>query len=565
MRRAAGFPLPPGAPMPIVGCMAVTMTPQHRMIDALRRITTPLRKPVARWCGAGPGPTSASDQALEVDLLRGRLRMLGLVATWAFAAVALIATVHAYNGSTGGAFLAGLGVVGLVLGRLLPRLVAAIDGPVQLRLLGSAFVITVALAMAGTEALMGLVRSTIGVSGIAVWIMLTPLLLPMRLPQAAVTLGGCAAMVPVAHGIAVAAGLPALTWYQLVAWAGPLVFSAVIAAAISCALSRQAMELARARRDLTELGRYRILHRLGSGGMGVVMEAEHTLLRRPVAVKLLHADMTTPELKRLFLGEAEATASLTSPHTVRLHDYGRTEDGRLYMVMELLDGWDLHRAVESGGPLPDWRVARVLHQACHALAEAHAAGISHRDITPSNLMLCRSGGDLDVLKILDFGLARATAGPDELVGTPGYIAPEAVVGRNHGSPAGDLYALGACAWWMLTGAPLQPEEDPEQILVATVNRPLPDLATAVPGIDPGLASLVLALLAKQPLARPSSAAAVRRRLATLPCFAQWDEAAVGAWWSARGKRRPQTGPVPVVTVDPARGHGPADCQTPDAA
>src|SRR5262249_22791118 len=173
-----------------------------------------------------------------------------------------------------------------------------------------------------------------------------------------------------------------------------------------------------------------------TGGMGEVYLAEHRLLRRPCAVKLIRPErVSDPHSLDLFEREVQATAGLTHPNTVEVYDYGRTEDGTFYYVMEYLSGLTLEELVCRHGPLPPGRVVFLLRQVCDALQEAHDAGLVHRDVKPGNIMVCTRGGMHDVAKLLDFGLVEPqdsgkTDGRLALVGTPTYMSPEQATARN---------------------------------------------------------------------------------------------------------------------------------------
>src|SRR5262249_35542916 len=163
-----------------------------------------------------------------------------------------------------------------------------------------------------------------------------------------------------------------------------------------------------------EMGSYRLEEKIGQGGMGEVWRARHRMLARPAAIKLIHPALAADgrlgrfaDLRRRFEREAQVTASLRSPHTVGLYDFGVANDGSFYYVMELLDGLDADTLVKRFGPLPAERVVHVLRQICHSLSEADSRGLVHRDIKPANIFLCRYGEEHDFVKVLDFGLAKA--------------------------------------------------------------------------------------------------------------------------------------------------------------
>lgn len=318
----------------------------------------------------------------------------------------------------------------------------------------------------------------------------------------------------------------------------------LIAIVTSTFASRVIYGLRRRVREATRLGRYTLVEKLGSGGMGVVYRAEHAMLRRPTAVKLLDlAEVGERGLAR-FEREVQLTAQLTHPNTIAIYDYGRTPDGVFYYAMELVDGLDLEALVRSHGPQPPARVAELLRQACGSLAEAHEAGLVHRDIKPSNLVVSRRVGQGDVLKVLDFGLVKDVRSRDDdgasttdaIVGTPLYLSPEAISAPDEVGPASDLYALGAVAYWLLTGRPVFEATTIVELCAAHLSeRPLAPSARGA-AVPPALEALVLACLAKRPADRPASAAALASALAA--CEAgTWSRGEAEAWWSARGAVR----------------------------
>ena len=283
--------------------------------------------------------------------------------------------------------------------------------------------------------------------------------------------------------------------------------------------------------EATELGQYLLEEKIGGGGMGEIWRARHRLLIRPAAIKLIRPRALgtmsgNPELlMRRFEREARATAALTSPHTVQLYDFGVTEDGRLYYVMELLDGLDLDTLVKLHGPLPAERVVHLLRQVCAALQDAHGNGLVHRDIKPANVMVSRAGTTFDFVKVLDFGLVRLdsarVAGKDAInlsaedswSGTPGYMAPEVVLGAADTDYRVDLYALGCVAYWLLTRKMVFEGENVMQVMMQHAQvpptRPSVRVEVAIPA---PLEDLVMECLQKNPADRPASAEAVSARL-----------------------------------------------------
>ena len=311
--------------------------------------------------------------------------------------------------------------------------------------------------------------------------------------------------------------------------AGVAVLLSTIGSDVIYGLRRQVSEA-------MQLGVYTTVSRLGHGGMGVVYVARHHLLRRRTAVKVLSPDRFTPEDLERFEREVHAMSLLTHPNTVAVYDYGRS-DGRLYYAMELLDGMDLRNLVGRHGPMASSsRVAQILAQVCGALQEAHERGLVHRDITPANIMLCERGGIADFAKVLDFGLVKeitpadASVSQQVVVGTPDYMSPEALTEANV-TPSRDLYALGAVGYFLLTGRRVfEGKTVPDTIVQHATRPPTPPSAWTAAPVDPGLETIVLRCLAKQPAARFASAAALAEALEALPCFHAWTRADAKAWW-----------------------------------
>jgi serine/threonine-protein kinase len=246
------------------------------------------------------------------------------------------------------------------------------------------------------------------------------------------------------------------------------------------------------RRQLYEtraIGRYRLRRRIGIGGMGEVWAAYHPALKRDVALKILRTDAGAKARIARFEREVKATSELTHPNTVRIFDYGVTEDGIRYYVMELLDGANLAEFVRRDGPLAPARAAHVVGPAARAVAEAHARGIIHRDLKPENLIVSALGGERDFVKVVDFGIAKmnddgaTTLTQGVWIGTPAYLAPEVVRGRPADARS-DVYCLGGVLFYCLTGRPPFTGGDAAAVLRAHIEDQPPrasDVATqAVP-------------------------------------------------------------------------------------
>jgi eukaryotic-like serine/threonine-protein kinase len=320
-------------------------------------------------------------------------------------------------------------------------------------------------------------------------------------------------------------------------------------------------EVTRAR----ELGSYRLEDRLGEGGMGEVWRASHRLLARPAAIKLIRSSAPgtaagiPDEMRRRFEREAQIIAQLRSPHTVTLFDFGVTDDGSFYYVMELLDGVDADRLIRRFGPIPAERVVHILRQMCHSLSEAESCGLVHRDIKPANVFLCRYGEDLDFVKILDFGIAKIVhENPSEaqtaitistvIHGTPAFIAPEQALGGADVDSRVDIYSTGCVAYWLLTGQLVFTAETPMQLLLAHARTPPepPSSRTEIP-IPPDLDALVLACLAKDREHRPKSARDLLQRLDAIMLHQPWTDACAREWWKAHLPKAPGARTAPVIT------------------
>jgi DNA-binding NtrC family response regulator len=292
------------------------------------------------------------------------------------------------------------------------------------------------------------------------------------------------------------------------------------------------------------VGSYRLIEQIGAGGMGEVWLARHQLLARPAAVKIVR-DATGgggedgQALRQRFAREAQATAELQSPNTVQLFDFGMTDTGSFYYVMERLRGLDLKRIVERHGPMPAERAIFLLRQACRSLSEAHALGLVHRDIKPANLFVCRLGSEFDFLKVLDFGVvSRQGQEPmaqitmtGMVLGTPAFLAPELGAGQGPFDQRADIYALGCVAFWLLTGRPPFEASDAMSLLMQhSTTEPAAPSTIAEEEIPAGLDALVLECLSKDPSLRPGSADLLADRLDTVSIANRWDQRRAREWW-----------------------------------
>ena len=298
-------------------------------------------------------------------------------------------------------------------------------------------------------------------------------------------------------------------------------------------------------RHARDIGSYELVNLIGEGGMGEVWRAKHRLLARPAAIKLIRPDVlgsnrrTHDAVVRRFEQEARDTAALGSVHTVDIFDFGVTEDGNFYYVMELLDGISLEEYVRTFGPMEPARVAYLLQQATHSLGEAHARGLLHRDIKPANIFMCRLGPDEDFVKVLDFGLVKHFETPEgsmltmegATAGTPAYMAPEIALGRPGVDGRADIYSLGCVAYYLLTGTPVFAGETPVATALAHVNEtPVPPSIRSEFEIPSALEALILETLAKEPDRRPRTAMDVGQRLSAAVSENEWTRANAHAWW-----------------------------------
>ncbi len=260
------------------------------------------------------------------------------------------------------------------------------------------------------------------------------------------------------------------------------------------------------------IGRYRLRKKIGEGGMGEVWSAWHGALRREVAVKLLRPQEGSGQAAvQRFEREVDALAGLSHPNTIRVFDYGVTEDAIWYYVMELLDGRELAEAVAQEGPLAQARAVHIAQQAARALAEAHTQGIVHRDVKPSNIFLTEAGGERDIVKVLDFGIAKfqeQAEGDSDLhtrtgaiIGTPAYMAPESAAGDGADGRS-DIYSLGATLYFMLTGQPPFTHSTPLELVLAQLQEtPAPPSTVCDEPISPALEAVVMRCLEKNPADR----------------------------------------------------------------
>lgn len=302
-----------------------------------------------------------------------------------------------------------------------------------------------------------------------------------------------------------------------------------------CVINRQ---LQRKIHDQTHLGPYTLHELIGSGGMGDVYLAEHRLLKRKCAVKLIRRDKASDRrMLARFEREVKATAQLTHWNTVQVYDYGRTKNGTFYYAMEYLQGLNLRQLIEQFGPQSPARVIHILRQLCGALHEAHCCGLVHRDVKPSNIFLTERGHVFDVAKLLDFGLVRpARFGPDaiccvhgELQGSPRFMCPEQARGQKPDC-RGDIYSLAAVGHYLLSGRPVFEDENTVMLVLAHATVPAPrleDLGFAVPR---DLSDIIAKCLSKHAADRYQTPRELQEALDKCECANNWTSHDAEAWW-----------------------------------
>jgi serine/threonine-protein kinase len=500
---------------------------------------------------SGPATSGPRASTLPPDLLREAGHRLGIMARLvvALAAINLVLAHTLFPRLdvpwtwVGDAVVSSVAV--LSLGVFLYTRRATAD-PASFVTLGLFYEVLVAAAIASVEhASLSTAAMTAGptVSRLTLVILIFSAIVPSAPSQTLVVALIAASTGPLAMATAIAArhlSVPPahLLWMHI-----PDYISAGVGTLISQVITRLGREV----RDARELGSYRLGALLGRGGMGEVYVAHHRMLARPAAIKLIRPEKVafdgTEHAQRVaqrFRREAEAAAGLRSPHTIELYDFGKTYDGTLYFVMELLDGIDLDSLVERFGPIPPARAVHVVQQVCASLAEAHAQGLVHRDIKPANIHLCRMGLEHDFVKVLDFGIVKsrqpaaegrpfATAA-DRIIGTPAFMPPEmatggAVDGRT------DLYGVGCLGYWLLTGRLVFSGETASEILAQHVNAvPVPPSIHSPFPVEVSLDDIILECLAKDLERRPPDALDAARRFAACDVGDPWTEEHAERWW-----------------------------------
>ncbi|HXF65355.1 MAG TPA: protein kinase [Burkholderiales bacterium] len=323
--------------------------------------------------------------------------------------------------------------------------------------------------------------------------------------------------------------------------ASAVILSLLLAAAAAALWSTVLVR--RLRREVGEarfVGQYRLERLLGEGGMGKVYLARHALLKRPTALKMLKPHLASDEIVTRFEREVQLASQLTHPNTIEIYDYGRTQEGVFYYVMEYLEGETLDRLVAAQGAMPVGRVLHVLRQVCAALREAHGQGLVHRDIKPHNIMLCRRGGEYDVVKMLDFGLVKDTGGRlsrditqfQKLLGTPLYMSPERIRNPGDADVRSDIYSVGAVAFYLVTGRELFEAASDHDLTYCILHTPARRASELVPGVPRRLDELIARCLAKERAERPHDIVVVQALVEALSVEHPWTDRDAEACWRA---------------------------------
>jgi serine/threonine-protein kinase len=386
-----------------------------------------------------------------------------------------------------------------------------------------------------------------GLSWVAVWMLSYTVIIPNRPAKTLLSLIVSASSVSIVIGLSMKyAGT------SIPVGPGPFFFGTIFPYLICTGMAyvgaRVVYRLGTAVSRARELGSYRLIDILGHGGMGEVWRAQHRMLARPAAIKLIRPEAlgeSTIEDRKTVQGrferEAQATASMRSPHTIELFDFGISQAGTFYYVMELLDGMDTESLIRRFGPIPPARMIHVLRQVCHSLAEAHEAGLIHRDIKPANVYVCRYGREVDFVKVLDFGLVKRQREPEDAdlrltregtsSGTPAFMAPEQVLGDRPLDARTDLYAVGCLGYWLLTGhLVFEGETVMKTMMHHAHSKPTPPSERSELEISPTLDRIILTCLEKDPGQRHQNADELSRALAECGTMDSWTREQSHRWW-----------------------------------
>ncbi len=291
--------------------------------------------------------------------------------------------------------------------------------------------------------------------------------------------------------------------------------------------------------EAKQIGQYRLVKLVGAGAMGEVYLAEHRMLKRPCAIKLIHPDRAgDPRVLARFEREVQMTARLSHWNTIEIFDYGRTDDGTFFYVMEYLPGLSLEDLLQRHGPLAAERVVHFLRQVCHGLHEAHNVGLIHRDVKPANIFAAQRGGLYDVVKLLDFGLVKsagenASASLSQeggISGTPLFMSPEQARGLDDLDARSDIYSLGAVAYALLTGRPPFDGSNPVDVMIAHVRDEVEWPSQHRADVPADLERVILRCLAKNPEDRFQDVFSLEQALAECAAADKWTQRHAANWW-----------------------------------
>ncbi|MEA2081011.1 MAG: serine/threonine protein kinase [Pseudomonadota bacterium] len=320
----------------------------------------------------------------------------------------------------------------------------------------------------------------------------------------------------------------------------------LLVSALLIFVSSYALQFLRQRvEQVKQLGQYTLERKIGVGGMGEVYLARHAMLRRPTAVKFIRAGQVSEENLEHFEREVQSSSLLSHPNTIEIYDYGRTDEGFFYYVMEYLPGLTLAGLMELEDVVPPARTIYILRQMCASLAEAHARGFVHRDVKPPNIILTERGGRFDFVKVLDFGLVREVSVPEaegtgtvhEVAGTPPYIAPERLKDPSCMDPRSDLFSVGVIAFNLVTGKQPFEGNTPMEIVYHCANTPAPRPCEVTDQEIPlELDQLIVDCMAVDPEQRPANADVIIARLDAIAVTERWDQAEARNWWAGNAKR-----------------------------
>jgi serine/threonine-protein kinase len=317
-------------------------------------------------------------------------------------------------------------------------------------------------------------------------------------------------------------------------------------------LRRQAFEA-------RQLGQYRLRRLLGTGGMGEVYLADHQMMKRPVAIKLIRPGQEKdPTTLARFEREVRATARLSHWNTIEIFDFGSTACGSFYYVMEYLPGLSLSDLVKQHGPLAPERAIHLLRQVCDGLEEAHGIGLIHRDIKPANIFAAQRGGVYDVAKVLDFGLAKPLSEKGEeftqltqvgsITGSPLYMSPEQATGDSEPDARSDIYSLGAVAYYLVTGKPPHDGENPIKVMLSHARDEVTPPSQLRLDTPHDLEQIVLKALAKRPQDRYQDIASFRAALAQCEAADRWTRDDASRWWQTNGQTSEPASPETAEAV-----------------